>query len=152
MKLLFVALVVAVVSSLAGATGLKTYDCRAAGRGLKTPDHITVQANSDYVVASFPGRDASSYSQPSFHRVSASQLPAGLNMHGGGRFFEKMNGNSFFMKDDIYNYEVMYAFATNGLLRHDAAGSVVFYFKATEHAMPSTNLNEWSRWYACAAR
>ena len=54
MKLLFVALAVAVVSSLASAADLKTYDCRAAGRGLKTPDHITVQVNSDYVVASFP--------------------------------------------------------------------------------------------------
>lgn len=132
------------------AEELKTYDCAAPAKGSQTVDKITLRANPENLVLNFPGFGVDEKYTASFDRESAANVPAVLQNRSGGEYYANKNPKSLVTKRS--EYTPMYAFATNGILRADDSGKLIIIYKHTEKRQSSTNLNQWSREYACIAR
>jgi hypothetical protein len=133
----------ALFSFAAQADQLKTYDCVASGSGSVTPDTITVQANSDTLVISFPGRGVDEYSEPSFLRTDKG--PAVGPHLEDGFYAQAINSDSFFLGDDAKEHKVNWAWASPGIYDQKKTGHVHFVYE-------NASRSEWSRQYDCSAR
>ena len=147
MKNFIIALAVVATSVAANAVQLKTYDCRGSRAGGSiTADLLTVQANRDSLVMSFPGISASEVAQPSFERAR------GLGNERGGLYFVNKNPGSMFREGKRIDHTVMRAFVTHGMIRQDNRASLVITYKKTERRFKRTNESQWERAYRCVAR
>jgi hypothetical protein len=140
MKSVILALVATVgMSAVAGE--LNTYDCVATGKGLVSPDQITVQASADALVFSFPGWSASEYAQPVAERVE------GAGDNGGAVYDLKKNEKEFLVGINAYQYNVTKIRVSNGIMRQQDSGVMTIWYDAVGSASGS-----WDRDYACTER
>ncbi len=130
-----------VLGVAAQAAPLKAYDCKAAGQGSVTPDAITVQANQETLVFSFPGWSAADYAQPVAERV------ANAGDNGYAVFDLTKNSEEFLVGYNAYAYNITQIKASNGLMRGDASGTVTISYDDK-----ASTSGSWERAYGCKAK
>ncbi|MBY0472403.1 hypothetical protein K2X30_14655 [bacterium] len=141
----------------AQAGDYKTYNCSnkaGSSDSYVTPDDFTIQVSDEADDAAIISQLHKTSPASSFSRASDQSIPAAIegSFNGGSKYTTKKNPNSFFSSGDACDYEVLFAFISNGLIRHNDSGSVKVAYKATDKCQPSTNKHQWTREYACQAK
>ena len=157
-----VLLVTAALISMSAMASTKSYDCTAPGEGTVTKDNLAVVVYKNdagkvtSVVVQPKGEATSRLSKPSsFRRLKANeQTPKALEKEigAGAEIFPTESDDVLFTWGNKGTHEVLYAIASQGLVRSDKSGYIKFWVKQNNRGEESTNKGEETREYGCEAK